>query len=131
MGYVPVKLVLGTAVFSLGIVGGFKTMLQSFVKGEINDLTTLVYDAREHALGLIQQEAEAIGATDVVGVKTHIHDHGKLLEFMAIGTAIKPANAKTLNDTLPPQAIMRDKDTWIQIGNAMEASSSIAREQQS
>ena len=89
MGYVPLKLVLGTAVYSLGIVGGLKAMLKSLSKGEVHDLTTLIYDAREHAIGLIADEANAIGADDVVGIKTHIHEMGGLLEFMAIGTAVK------------------------------------------
>lgn len=114
MGYMPLKLVLGTAVYSLGVFGGIKAMLKSFTKGELSDLTSLIYDAREHAIGLIAQEANAIGADDVVGIKTHIHDMGGLIEFMAIGTAVKRApGIRTHSDALPPQAVMRDKDTWI------------------
>ena len=114
MGYMPLKLVLGTAVYSLGVVGGLKAAFKALSRGEISDLTTLVYDAREHAIGLIKQEADAIGADDVVGVKTYIHEIGNLLEFMAIGTAIKKVEgAKTLTPTLPPQAIIKDKDTWV------------------
>ena len=114
MGYLPMKLVLGTAVYSLGIVGGIKAALASFSRGEIDPLTTLIYDAREHAIGLVRDEATAIGADDVVGLKTHIHEHANLLEFMAIGTAVKRfANVTTLSPSLPPQAIIKDKDTWI------------------
>lgn len=114
MGYLPLKLVLGTAVYSLGIVGGLKSMFASFSRGEIDPLTTLIYDAREHAIGLVRDEATAIGADGVVGLKTHIHEHGSLLEFMAIGTAVKRnVAAKTLSPSLPPQAIIKDKDTWI------------------
>src|SRR5207253_7822636 len=61
MGYVPLKLVMGTAVYSLGIVGGLKAALKSFTRGEVNELTTLIYDAREHAIDLISREASAIG----------------------------------------------------------------------
>jgi uncharacterized protein YbjQ (UPF0145 family) len=114
MGYVPLKLVLGTAVYSLGIIGGLKAMLKSFSKGEVHDLTSLIYDAREHAIGLISDEAKAIGADDVVGIRTHIHEMGGLIEFMAIGTAVKRFDGvDTLTDALPPQAIIKDKDTWI------------------
>jgi uncharacterized protein YbjQ (UPF0145 family) len=114
IGYLPLKLVLGTAVYSLGVVGGLKAVLSSFSRGEIDPLTTLIYDAREHAIGLIRDEATAIGADDVVGIKTHIHEHGNLIEFMAIGTAVKRfPNVTTLSKTLPPQAIIKDKDTWI------------------
>ena len=77
-------------------------------------MTSLIYDAREHAIGLISDEAKAIGADDVVGIKTHIHEFGGLIEFMAIGTAIKrQANLTTVSPQLPPQAIIKDKDTWI------------------
>ena len=114
MGYMPIKLVLGTAVYSLGMVGGVKAMFKSFSRGEISDLTSLIYDAREHAIGLIRDEANAIGADDVVGIRTHVHEHGQLLEFMAVGTAVKRLpGLTTLSPTLPPQAIMEDKETWI------------------
>jgi uncharacterized protein YbjQ (UPF0145 family) len=113
MGFVPMKLILGTAVYSLGIAGGVTSMIKSFSRGEINELTTLIYDAREHALGLIKAEAEAIGADDVVGIRTHIWDLGGMLEFMCIGTAIKRQEGiATATAALPPQAIMTDKTTW-------------------
>ncbi len=114
LGYAPLKLVLGTAVYSLGLIGGIKAMFKSFSRGEISDLTSLIYEAREHAIGMIRREAEAIGADDVVGIRTHIHEMGSLIEFMAIGTAVKrvPGFA-TENPTLPAQAIINDKDTWI------------------
>jgi uncharacterized protein YbjQ (UPF0145 family) len=114
MGYMPLKLVLGTAVYSLGVIGGIKAMLKGFSRGEIPELTSLIYDAREHAISLIRDEADAIGADDVVGIRTHITEFAGLLEFLAIGTAVKRVpNVTTLSPTLPPQAIMKDKDTWI------------------
>lgn len=114
MGYAPLKLVLGTAVYSLGVVGGILAAFKSLTRGEVNELTSMIYDAREHAIGLIRQEAQSIGADDVVGIKTHIHDMGNLLEFMAIGTAVKRLpNIAPASALLPPQAIIQDKDTWI------------------
>jgi uncharacterized protein YbjQ (UPF0145 family) len=123
MGLMPLKLVLGTAVYSLGIFGGIKALFKSFARGEISELTSLIYDAREHAIGLLKGEAGAIGADDVVGIKTHIHEIGGLVEFMAIGTAVKRlAGSAPLSPTLPPQAIIRDKDTWIEDGSLFAAS---------
>jgi uncharacterized protein YbjQ (UPF0145 family) len=114
LGYMPLKLVLGTAVYSLGLVGGIKAMLKSLARGEISDLTSLVYDAREHAIGLLKSEAAEIGADDVLGIKTHIHEFGGLLEFMAIGTAVrKSERCQPLSEVLPVQAVVRDRDTWI------------------
>lgn len=114
MGYAPLKLVMGTAVYSLGWTGGIASWLQSFSKGEIAALTSLIYDAREHAIGLIRDEADEIGADDVMGIKTHIHEMGSLIEFMAIGTAVRKfPDVTTKTPTLPPQAIINDKNTWI------------------
>ncbi len=114
LGYMPLKLVLGTAVYSLGLIGGLKAMFKGMMRGEISDLTSLIYDAREHAIGLLKTEADAIGADDVLGIKTVIHEFGGLLEFMAIGTAVKKSpGSQPKTDTLPVQAIIRDRDTWI------------------
>lgn len=114
MGYLPVKLVLGTAVYSLGFVGGVSSFFKSFSRGEVNELTSLIYEAREHAIGLIRDEAAGIGADDVVGIRTHVHELGGLIEFMAIGTAVKRFDGiATTTPTLPTQAVIRDKDTWI------------------
>ena len=48
--------------------------------------------------------------------------HNNLLEFMAIGTAVKRrAGATPITASLPVQAIIRDRDTWIS-GDDMFAS---------
>jgi hypothetical protein len=50
----------------------------------------------------------------VVGIKTHIHEIGGLIEFMAIGTAVKRVpGAVPLAATLPVQAVIKDRDTWM------------------
>lgn len=128
LGYMPLKMLLGTAVYSLGVIGGLKAMFKSFTRGEISDLTSLIYDAREHAIGLLKDEAARIGADDVVGIKTHIHEFASLIEFMAVGTAVKKMPAgKPKSDALPVQAVIRDRDTWISedeiFGRSMTAES--------
>lgn len=114
IGYEPVKLVLGTSVYSLGLIGGITSSLKSLIKGEISELSHMIYAARENALGMIADEARAIGADDVIGVKTYVYQLGNgLIEFLAIGTAVKKtANAKTQSEQLVPQAIIVDKDTF-------------------
>jgi uncharacterized protein YbjQ (UPF0145 family) len=121
IGYSPLMLVLGTSVYSLGFVGGLMASFKNYVKGEISELTELIYAAREESLGKVRAQASSIGADDVVGVKTYIYDlGGGLIEFLAIGTAVKKTDsAKTKTDMLPAQAIIRDKDTFF---NAAESS---------
>lgn len=121
IGYSPLMLVLGTSVYSMGFVGGLMASFKNYVKGEISELTELIYAAREESLGKVRAQASSIGADDVVGVKTYIYDlGGGLIEFLAIGTAVKKTDsAKTTTDMLPAQAIIRDKDTFF---NAAESS---------
>lgn len=116
LGYAPVKLLISASIYSLGTVGGFKAAFKAFTKGEISDLTTLVHDAREIAIGRLKSEADALGAEEVVGVKTYIAElGGGLVEFLAIGTAVKKQpGVAVANPTLPAHAIVQDKDTWIE-----------------
>ena len=115
LGFAPVKLVMSTSIYSLGFVGGFLAAFKSFTKGEVNELTTLIHDAREIAVDRIKQEADGLACDDVVGVKTYIQDLGSgLVEFMAIGTAMKKfSGIKTLSAALPVHAMVSEKDTWI------------------
>jgi uncharacterized protein YbjQ (UPF0145 family) len=119
LGYTPMKLLLGTSVYSLGLLGGITALLKSFVRGEISELTRMIYDARENALRIINDEAKQIGADDVVGVKTYVYEMGNgLVEFLAIGTAVKKVpGIKPQSDQLPPQAIIVDSDTFFDSTN--------------
>jgi uncharacterized protein YbjQ (UPF0145 family) len=115
LGYMPIKLLISTSVYSLGAIGGIKAAFRSFVKGEIGDLTTLIYDAREHVFERLKREAAALGAEEVVGIKTYIIELGSsLVEIFAVGTAIRKLPGMAVKTpTLPAQAIIRDKDTWL------------------
>ena len=119
LGYAPLKLLLGTSVYSLGVAGGIKAALRNLVKGEIKELTQMIYGAREESLKKVRAQAEEVGADDVLGIKTYIYDVGNnMIEFLAIGTAIKKVDGvMPRTDQLPPQAIIRDKDTFIDKAN--------------
>lgn len=113
-GYCPVKLVLGVSVFSVGMVGGVKAMFKSFVRGEIKELTYLIYQARLKALNMISEDAAGCNADEVVGVKTYVYDlGGGVIELLAIGTAIKKMpNMAPNSNNLIPQAIIKDVETF-------------------
>ncbi len=113
-GYCPIKLVLGVSVFSVGFAGGFKAMLKSFVRGEVKELTYLIYQARVKALSMIEEDAAGCGAEDVVGVKTYVYDlGGGVIELIAIGTAIKKMpDIRPQTSNLIPQAIIKDEETF-------------------
>jgi uncharacterized protein YbjQ (UPF0145 family) len=69
--------------------------------GELEVLTRAYYHARHLAIGRLQQEAQLLGATGVVGVRLERkqYEWGEgLLEFSAIGTAIREKD-------VPPQPL--------------------------
>ena len=124
MGYCPIKLVLAVSVFSVGFLGGVSALLKSFVRGEISELTQLIYHAREKALNKVKEDAERAGADDVVGVKTYVYDlGGGVIELLAIGTAIKKMpEMKTNSPALIPQAIIKDVSSFT---NSVESATSV------
>lgn len=139
VGFLPIRLVMGVSVYSLGLKGGIFSALQTLGGGEVAGLTEILYEAREKALARIEADAERCGADEVVGVKTHIYDlGGGLIEFMAIGTAVKKvAGVKTHSEALPPQAVLQDRDTFVDASdtrsptiNAGASSSASARKVQ-
>jgi uncharacterized protein YbjQ (UPF0145 family) len=115
LGYLPIRLVMGVSVYSLGLRRGILSALQSIKGGEISGLTDLLYEAREKALSRIEKDAASCGADQVVGVKTRVYDlGGGLMEFMAIGTAVKKmSGVSTATELLPPQAIIQDRHTFV------------------
>ena len=126
MGYEPVRLVLGTSVYALGIAGGISAMFSSMSRGEVKEVTHLVYEARENCLAHIHADAEDHDAEDVIGIKLFVNElGGGLIEVLAIGTAVrKNAALKTQSEQLLPQAIIRDRDTFFD-----ETLSNLSREQ--
>lgn len=114
LGYAPLRLLLGTSVYSLGFAGGISAMFKSLSRGEIPEVTRLVYEARENCLAHIRDEAQALAADGVIGIKVFVHEISTgLVEVMAIGTAIKRnGDVKTETSQLIPQAIIDDKDTF-------------------
>lgn len=112
MGYAPVELVMATSVYSIGLVGGLGTMFSGLAKGELDELTKLIYHARENCLELMKQEATRLGAEQVVGNRLHIRELSQgLIEIIAIGTAVKRvANVTPQTQHLVPQAMMTNDD---------------------
>ena len=114
MGYEPVRLVLGTSVYALGFAGGFAAMFRSMSRGEVPEITHLIHEARENCLAHIHEDAKRHGADEVIGVKLFVTELGAgLIEVLGIGTAVKKSSSlSTATPQLPPQAIIRDRDTF-------------------
>ncbi len=121
IGYAPVGLLLSTSVYSLGLIGSIKASLKNLIKGEISDLTDMIYGARQKAIEKLQNQANDLDANLVVGIKTYIYDLGSgLIEFLAIGTAVKKVETlKTNSNQLPVQAVIKEKTTFINSYDAL------------
>jgi uncharacterized protein YbjQ (UPF0145 family) len=95
-GYTPVGLVLGNCVYSMGAFRGWLANIKGAFRGEVADVTRLMYEARELAITRMQAEADALGADGVIGTKLkieYIHG-GEWMEVTAIGTAVRYVGAQ-------------------------------------
>lgn len=108
MGLAPVQLVMATSVYSLGFVGGWGSALRGMSRGEIPELTSMVYDARHNCVELLRKQAAACGAEQVIGNKLSIRELGAgLVEVMAVGTAVRARDGLApASPQLAPQAII-------------------------
>jgi uncharacterized protein YbjQ (UPF0145 family) len=90
-GYIPMGLVLGNSVYSMGAMGGWLSGIKGQFRGEVVEVTRLMYDAREMALQRMKAEADSLGADGVIGVELKIEylHGGQWMEVTAIGTAVK------------------------------------------
>ncbi|GAB4212383.1 MAG: hypothetical protein OHK0013_35080 [Sandaracinaceae bacterium] len=112
LGLVPHQLVMATSVYSLGVVGGFGALLRGLARGELNEVTRLVYEARENCLDLIRKEATALGADRVIGNKLQIREIGSgMIEVVAVGTAVRRGDDRFRPESpaLIPQAVIVDR----------------------
>lgn len=115
MGYGPMRLLLGTSVYSLGLTGGIGAFFKGLSRGEVSSVTQLIYKARANCLAHIEAEAKEIGADAVIGTKIFIYEMGGgFVEVLAIGTAVKKMEGlSTQSPALIPQAIIRDRSTFL------------------
>jgi uncharacterized protein YbjQ (UPF0145 family) len=113
MGLVPHQLVMATSVYSLGVAAGIGAMFQSLQRGELPEVTKLIYQARENCLELVRREAQQLGAERVIGNRLQIREIGSgLVEVVAIGTAVRRADdMRPETPQLIPQAVIYDKSS--------------------
>jgi uncharacterized protein YbjQ (UPF0145 family) len=111
MGYVPHQLVMATSVYSLGVAAGIGALFRSIQRGELPEVTQLIYQARENCLELVRNEAQRLGADQVMGNRLQIREMGSgLVEVIAIGTAVRRVDTmKPATPQLIAQAVIIDK----------------------
>ena len=63
LGYMPLQLVLSTSVYSLGLIGGLTAMFKGLGRGEISELTSLIYEAREQLSARSEKKRKRLAPT--------------------------------------------------------------------
>ncbi len=86
-GFTPLGLVVGSSIFHVGYQS--TAWSQSM---EMEVLSQAMYTARELAMERMEEEAMALGADGIVGVRLEVGHYAfaeNVLEFMAVGTAVR------------------------------------------
>jgi uncharacterized protein YbjQ (UPF0145 family) len=92
-GYAPLGMVMGTCVYHVAHRGAAQTMSTAGQNTELVTFTQGLYQARELAMERMQAEAISLEAEGIVGVQLVEKSHfwgSHVIEFFAIGTAVKP-----------------------------------------
>jgi uncharacterized protein YbjQ (UPF0145 family) len=111
-GFDPVGLVIGSSIYHIGYQWANWNQNQ-----EMTVLTQAMYHARELAMTRMEEEANALGADGIVGVRLEVtrHEWGEsLAEFVAIGTAIRARDGKSYRNAhnLPFTSDLSGQDFW-------------------
>ncbi|HEY1773785.1 MAG TPA: YbjQ family protein [Gammaproteobacteria bacterium] len=81
--------VFGVVVRSRGLGGNIMAGLRSIVGGEITEYTTLLEEARRHAVDRMVENARTMGANGIVMMRFDSSEIGQVMsEIVAYGTAV-------------------------------------------
>jgi uncharacterized protein YbjQ (UPF0145 family) len=79
----------GLVVRSVGIAKGITGSLRALKAGEVPEYTQLLEDSRRHAMDRLLENAKAMGANAVLGMRFDSSEIGQgLAEIVAYGTAV-------------------------------------------
>eukprot|EP01065_Artemidia_motanka_P032131 TRINITY_DN39181_c0_g1_i1.p1 TRINITY_DN39181_c0_g1~~TRINITY_DN39181_c0_g1_i1.p1 ORF type:complete len:466 (+),score=108.03 TRINITY_DN39181_c0_g1_i1:66-1463(+) len=114
-GRTPISVVMGCSVHNLGVGRAFTGAVQRLTGGEISRFTELGNSARAKAVAQVQQQAEALGADEVVGMHIHVEEVTPgCIEFFAHGTAVKyDTRMTTKSRELPPQVLVGKRQPFL------------------
>jgi uncharacterized protein YbjQ (UPF0145 family) len=112
-GFEPLGLVMGSSVYHIGF-----QMPKWGKNAEMETLTQAMYHARELAISRMEEEADALHADGVVGVRLEVNRAAwgeNNAEFIAIGTAVRAVNRNQdylTNKRKPFTSDLSGQDFW-------------------
>ncbi len=113
IGFEPVGMVVGCSIYHIGFQQANWNQNQ-----EMTVLSQAMYHARELAMSRMEEEADALGADGIVGVRLtakHMEWEPNLAEFVAIGTAVVARNRQVSFRTVDNKPFTSDlsgQDFW-------------------
>jgi uncharacterized protein YbjQ (UPF0145 family) len=111
-GFHPLGFVMGSSIYHTGI------QTRRWGKSqELTKLTEAMYNARELAMTRMEEEADALGADGVVGVRLDVnyYEWGRdAAEFIAMGTAVKAEDGRSYRNSQgkPFTSDLSGQDFW-------------------
>lgn len=111
-GFEPLGLVMGSSIYHIGYQSAQWSKNQ-----EMTVLSQAMYNARELAMARMDEEADALGADGVIGVRLEVKhaEWGQhMAEFIAIGTAVRSKDGtshRTVKGT-PFSSDLSGQDFW-------------------
>ncbi len=99
---VTLGLVRGNTIRTRHIGADIAAALRNLVGGELPEYTRLMAGAREQALDRMTEEAEALGADAVIGMRFAISALKNATEILAYGTAVRLAPASASSSSAQP-----------------------------
>ena len=126
-GFEPVGMVMGSCFYHVGIQPSRWSVSQ-----ELTVLSQAMYTCRELAMARMEAEADALGADGVVGVQLRSLGYvfaGDVLEFIAVGTAIKSSDGKSYRTPAgrPFTSHLSGQDFWTLLAPRLDPAFARAR----
>ena len=113
-GYEPLGQVMGSCVYNVGFQFQNYAWGAGYQSGEFQVMSQAQSEARRLAFSRLKQEAALLGADGVVGVqmtRKGTAERGGMVEFIAIGTAVRRNNAPK-SDREPFLSDLSGQDHW-------------------
>ncbi len=116
MGYEPLGMVMGSSIYHIRpVFQGFGAM--GTRGSEVQTLSHALGHSRELAMTRMEEEAAALGADGVVGVRLDVNLHAwgeHVAEFIAVGTAVRRADGRAFRNAkgLPFTSDLSGQDFW-------------------
>ena len=111
-GFDPLGLVMGSSIYQIK-----PQIPNQQADYELVDMTRALYHSRELAMNRMEEEADALGADGIVGVRLDVNLHAwgsNIAEFIAVGTAVRHRGGGNFRNHAgkPFQSDLTGQDFW-------------------